>query len=54
LIDLSHLVDAYERKNTFLSFNQIVKIVTTKAQKQLESFKTEKLLNRTLLRFLAK
>ena len=36
LIDLSHLVNAQERKTTFLSFNQMIKTVTTKAQKQLE------------------
>jgi len=41
-------------KNTFLSFNQMVKKITTKAQKQLESFKTEKPLNGILLRFSAK
>jgi len=38
-------------KATFLSFNQMVETITTKAQKLLESFKTEKPLNKILLRF---
>jgi len=52
-ISLTYIFDQ-ERKTNFIYSNQLIKTVKTKNQKMLESFKTEKPLNKILLKFLEK